>query len=198
MPSERTSEERRWEKALRSGAFGVWDLNPVMEMVHYSPRWKEHLGFPMVQAADSTAFWRCRVHPEDLQPMMKALRAHLDGFTATYEMRFRLRSNGSGYRTMLSQGRVIERDHRGDPTRMLGTMVDLTDRPATPPPGLLADDPALLAPAGAQVPFHRLLGISPPLCSAGPDAGSELRDRLLGQVDDLLDQALRRAVMGKA
>ena len=72
------------------------------------------------------------VHPDDFQAMLRALRAHLDGFAPHYEMQFRLRGNGFGYRTVLSRGRVVARDHRGDATRMVGTMIDLTGRPLAP------------------------------------------------------------------
>ena len=60
--------------------------------------------------------------------MLDALRTHLDGHSSSYEMRFRLRSTGSGYRTVLSRGRIVARDQRGHPTRMVGTMVDLNLR----------------------------------------------------------------------
>lgn len=123
------SEEARWGKAIAMGRFGVWDLAPQREEVRYSTLWKARMGFPGEHAPDSTAFWRCRVHPDDLAAMLDTLRAHLDGSTPTYECRFRLRSNGSGYRSVLSRGRVVERDRRGDALRMVGTMIDQTERP---------------------------------------------------------------------
>lgn len=196
-------QERRWQAAIEQGDIGVWDLNPAVESVHYSPHWKERFGFPAVNDADSTSFWRCRVHPDDLEPMMQALRAHFDGYCATYEMSFRLRSNGSGYRTVLSRGRAVQRDHRGNATRMVGTMLDLTSRPISPAPQCLAD---LAVPALTErgtVPFHALLGVCHPaanrqLVTAGCAAarGQVLaaeRDGLLAQVEDLLDEAIGRA-----
>jgi len=189
----RHDEVRCWRTAIERGAFGVWDLKPPLELVHYSPRWKEHLGFPHPEQPDSTAFWRCRVHPEDLEPMMMALRAHFDGFTERYEHRFRLRSNGSGYRTVLSRGRVVQRDHRGDVVRMLGTMVDLTERPVTP-----FDDRFLgenLSPAALGcTPFHALLGV--PATDAAPYDPMYDDDaaQLLDLVAEILDQSFRQAM----
>lgn len=200
--SEATPEEQRWRRALESGTFGVWDLDPRREMVHYSPEWKVRLGFPRVHAPDSTGFWRCRVHPEDFEPMLGALRSHVEGDSATYEMRFRLRSNGSGYRTMLSRGRVVARDDRGHATRLVGTMVDLTDRPAYAAPyGLAAEDPRQTVEVAPE-PFHALLGVGRPLAAAQgglaretftavPSATADEARRLVGLVDDLLDRALR-------
>lgn len=137
--------ERCWRVAMAKGDLGVWDLAPQLDRVRYSTPWTRRLGFPDGHAAESTTFWRCRVHPDDLAPMLGTIRRHFDGDLPTYECRFRLRSNGSGYRTVLSRGRVVERDDRAQPVRMLGTMIDLTPRAPRPRRAGLPD-------AGAVVP----------------------------------------------
>ncbi len=172
--------------------FGVWDLDLRLERVHYSPQWKARLGFPRIGAADSTAFWRCRVHPDDLEPMLQAFRNHLDGFSSTYEMQFRLRGNGSGYRTMRSRGRVIARDGSGNATRMVGTMVDLTGRAACAANyGLAAEWPET-AERSPRLPFHAVLR------AAGDRHGSQAevvsentlgRPQMADLVGDVLDTA---------
>lgn len=192
----RTVEEERWRRAIEQGVFGVWDLDPRLELVHYSPQWKSRLGFPSVQAADPTGFWRCRVHPEDAAPMLHALRSHVEGHASSYAVRFRLRSNGSGYRQVLSRGRVVARDAQGRATRMVGTMVDLTDRPAVAAAhGLPADDPWRDEPP-TRLPFHAALGVGHGLVaddslSAQAAAGAAAAPRLVDLVDDLLALALR-------
>lgn len=77
--------EQRWGMALQSAGFGVWDLDPRREQVHYSPEWKSLLGYGDSNEPDSTATWRGRVHPDDLQPMTEALFAHLEGRHPVYE-----------------------------------------------------------------------------------------------------------------
>lgn len=176
--SDRTPEERRWATSIENARFGVWDLDPRLEIVHYSPQWKARLGFPRIDAPDTCAFWRCRVHPDDFDPMLGSLRSHLDGFTPTYEMRFRLRSNGSGYRSMLSRGRVVARDPLGNATRMVGTMVDLTGWASSAANYGLATELPVQARELHRLPFHAALG------------GAPERHRLVERVDDLLDVAL--------
>ncbi len=184
-----TPDHQRWLQALDAGRFGAWDLDPRLELVHYSPKWKAHLGFPRLAAADSTSFWRCRVHPTDVDAMMRSLRAHLDGGADHYSACFRLRSNGSGYRTMVSRGRVVERDASGAALRMVGTMVDLTPRPAANAGhGLAAEDPHAEAaqPAHGRAPLHLALGL-------GLGAAVAESMGLIDRVADLLDLALRDA-----
>ena len=55
-----TSEEQRWRLALETAGFGIWDLSPQIELVHYTPQWKARLGLPALDLPDSTSFWRAR------------------------------------------------------------------------------------------------------------------------------------------
>lgn len=192
-------EEQLWLAAIEDGRLGTWDLDPRLEVVHYAPQWKSRLGFPRIHDCDSTGFWRCRVHPQDFDAMLRSLRLHIDGSLPTYEARFRLRSNGSGYRHVLSRGRVVARDASGAATRMVGTMVDLTDRPPVAAVhGLATEDPTQWV-ERPRVPFHALLGVSA-RPDSGPDGGwtspsglAAERHRLVDQVHDLLQRACRDA-----
>ncbi|MDO9073027.1 MAG: PAS domain-containing sensor histidine kinase [Rubrivivax sp.] len=129
MQQDLKALEERWGLALQSAAFGVWDLDPRAHQVQYSPEWKAMLGYgdlPAEVTAD-TDFWRSRVHPDDLQPMLAALHAHLTGSAAGYAVEFRLRAADGSWRWVLSRGRVVERDVDGEPLRVVGTLTDLTE-----------------------------------------------------------------------
>ncbi len=128
MQNDLKALEQRWGLALQSASFGVWDLDPVAHQVHYSPEWKVMLGYGGDDAPDSTAVWRSRVHPDDLEPMKAALDAHLQGRTPAYSAEFRLRSAAGDYRWVLSRGRVVQRNAAGQALRMVGTLSDQTDR----------------------------------------------------------------------
>jgi hypothetical protein len=176
----------RWRQAVEAGDLGLWDLRPELETVHYSPQWKQRLGFPEPHRADSTHFWRCRVHPEDFEPMLTAMREHAVGALPGYEARFRLRSNGSGYRLMLSRGRIVNRDAEGRVLRMVGTMLDLTERAPSPRGGLPDGPRGSMEGAELVLPFHRLLADS-------SDARvTAERDRVLALVGDLLQESLKQ------
>lgn len=173
-----------WRQAIEAGEMGLWDLRAELETVHYSPAWKQRLGFPEPLRADSTHFWRCRVHPSDLAPMLAAMREHARGATAGYEAKFRLRSNGSGYRLMHSRGRVIERGAHGQALRMVGTMLDLTERAPSPQGGLPDGARGAMEGAPLALPFHLLLA------DAVDAKTARERDRVLGLVGDLLQETL--------
>lgn len=177
----------RWREKIEAGDLGLWDLRLELETVHYSPQWKQRLGFPDPHRADSTHFWRCRVHPADLQAMMTEMRAHAQGAQPSYEARFRLRSNGSGYRLMHSRGRIIERGADGRALRMIGTMLDLTDRAPTPQGGLADGPRGPMLGASLALPFHLLLADP---AEANAERIAQERDRVLGLVDDLMQATM--------
>ena len=128
VQAELGSLERRWGLAVQTARFGVWDLDPVARLVHYSPEWKGMLGYEAVDTPDATATWRGRVHPDDLGAMLASLSAQLEGRSEAYEAEFRVRAADGRYRWVLSRGRVVERDAAGAALRMVGTMTDVTDR----------------------------------------------------------------------
>ena len=196
-------QSRRWLSSVENGLIGVWDLDPRVEIVHYSPQWKARLGFAEIDSADNTWSWRCRVHPDDLDRMADSLQSHLDGNALTYEAQFRLRINGSGYRTVISRGRVVSRDEQGNASQVVGTMVDLTGRPrASAMRGLAAEGPSRRIHL-QRLPFHVILGAAQPsagidcsvvgLCTESQSANATESRRLTGMVDDLLETALREA-----
>jgi hypothetical protein len=183
----------RLREAADAGELGLWDLRPELETVHYSPQWKVRLGFPDPYSADSTHFWRCRVHPEDLQGMLTAMRAHIRGAEPSYEATFRLRSNGSGYRTLHSRGRVFEWSADGRATRMIGMTLDLTERPCTPRGGLADGPRGAMAGSPLGVPFHLLLGAQRAGEATGTVAAAAAvaeRKRVLELMDDLVHATL--------
>lgn len=183
----------RLREAVDAGELGLWDLRPELETVHYSPQWKLRLGFPEPHSADGTYFWRCRVHPDDLEDMLTAMRAHACGTEPRYESKFRLRSNGSGYRVVHSWGRIIERRADGHATRMIGTMLDLTPRPCTPRAGLPDGPRCAVTGSALGLAFHELLSVGQPADATDTvlaAAAAAERERVLDLMDDVVRATL--------
>ena len=193
--------ELRWRRAIEAGELGVWDLRPELETVHHSPQWKQRLGFPEPHNADSTHFWRCRVHPDDIEGMLDQMHAHVLGHQPDYEATFRLRSNGSGYRLLHSRGRVIERSPEGRALRMVGTMIDLTARPSTPQVGLAEGPRGSMEGLPLALPFHLLLAEEQAGSGWADSLRSELateRQRVLPLVEDMLRASVEQLEPARA
>lgn len=122
----RESEER-YTLAVRGADDGLWEWDLGSERVYYSPRWKSMLGFTEDEIGDSVEEWRSRIHPDDLEPSLAALQAHLDGATARFENDHRLRHKNGRYRWVLARGATL-RSAVGKPYRLVGLNTDITAR----------------------------------------------------------------------
>jgi diguanylate cyclase (GGDEF)-like protein/PAS domain S-box-containing protein len=124
----RLSQER-YALAVDGSNDGIWDRDFVTDAVYFSPRWKALLGYEDHEIANSIGEWQSRVHPDDVPGLREALAAHIDGASPVFASEHRMRHRDGDYRWFLTRGVAI-RDADGQPTRMAGSMSDITTRKA--------------------------------------------------------------------
>jgi len=114
----------RLDIALEAGSVGTWDRDLRTGVVHWDERNAAVFGMDGVATLTSDELMR-RIHPDDHGPLREAMLSALAGRGEfTVEIRV-LRPDGRE-RWTVSRGRVV-RDPRGEPVRLLGTTVDVTD-----------------------------------------------------------------------
>ncbi|NJS11093.1 MAG: PAS domain-containing protein [Microcoleus sp. CSU_2_2] len=123
----RISEERFY-LAFEGCAMGLWDWNVKTEEVYFSSRWKTMLGYEVEDVENCFQSWERLVNPEDLPSAQAAIQAHFQGQTPIYEVEFRMLTKSGEWKWILAQGKVMERDASGNPVRMTGTHIDISDR----------------------------------------------------------------------
>jgi len=120
------ASEERYALAVQGSNDGIWDLNLATEEAYHSPRWKSILGYEGDEITENFKEWESRIHPDDYQMVMDALKAYLKGHTPTFEVEHRLQHKDGGYRWILSRG-VCLRDFQGRAYRMAGSITDITE-----------------------------------------------------------------------
>jgi len=123
----RISEER-WRLVVTSNNDAVWDWDLVRRRVFRDQRYCEMLGLEPAQVSALPEEWSARVHSDDLPAANAALQQHLEGRTPFYQAEFRMRHREGHWMWMLDRGKVVARDDRGQPVRMVGTQTDVTAR----------------------------------------------------------------------
>ena len=121
----RQSEER-FKLAVQGSNDGIWDWDMRTGAVYFSPRYKELLGFGQDDSSLDFATLTARLHPEDRERAIEALRRHLAN-EAHYDVEYRMRTRTGEYRWYRARGRVL-RTPDGVPLRMSGSLTDATDR----------------------------------------------------------------------
>jgi diguanylate cyclase (GGDEF)-like protein/PAS domain S-box-containing protein len=122
----RESEER-YALAVKGANDGIWDWDLRTNQIHYSSRWKSMLGFQEDEVGGTTGEWFNRVHDEDAERLQLDIASHLKGVTAQFENEHRILHKDNAYRWVLTRG-IAVRGQDGTPTRMAGSMTDITDR----------------------------------------------------------------------
>src|SRR6185369_4347804 len=81
----------RLEMANRATQIGPWDWDLVTNEVEFSAEWKRQIGYEPHEIAGRYEEWESRLHPDDRERVLAAVRAYLAGERQDYDVEFRLR-----------------------------------------------------------------------------------------------------------
>ncbi len=120
----RASEERfRIAAETANDLVYEWDLK---QSVQWPGKIDALLGYGPGEFPRTLDGWMASLHPEDLDRVMGAIQAHLEG-GAPCSVEFRLRRKDGSYRWCSARGAAARRPD-GKATRMIGWMSDITGR----------------------------------------------------------------------
>jgi diguanylate cyclase (GGDEF)-like protein/PAS domain S-box-containing protein len=121
--------EERYSLAVRAANDGIWDWDVGTGRIYFSPRWHAILGRAGGAdfADEDPAAWFDLVHSGDVLRLRGAIEAHLDGRTPHLQSEHRMRHADGTWRWVMTRGLAI-RGVDGRPTRMAGSLSDITDR----------------------------------------------------------------------
>ncbi len=123
----RESQERL-ELALKGADLGLWDYNLQTGEAFINERRAEMVGYSVEELGPHISSWGKLVHHDDVDRVLNAFSAHVDGRTPFYESEHRLRHRSGEYIWALARGKVMAWDKHGYPVRIVGTTRDITDR----------------------------------------------------------------------
>ncbi|MFZ4766587.1 MAG: PAS domain-containing protein, partial [Roseimicrobium sp.] len=118
--------EERFAIAVSGSNDGIWDWNVVTGDVYYSPRFKELLGYEDDEFSNQFTEWEACLHPDDREPTLVAIRAHLHE-NVPYDVEYRLLCKTGAWRWFRAKGKAL-RNAQGVAYRMAGSITDISDR----------------------------------------------------------------------
>lgn len=124
----RTAEER-FTLAARATSDGLWDWDLPVNRIVFSPRWKSILGYADSEIPNTPNAWMDRVHPEDVEPLRRALATLSEPDRDTVDIEYRVRHRDNSYRWVSTRG-IAVRNASGLTHRLVGSMTDITPHKA--------------------------------------------------------------------
>jgi PAS domain S-box-containing protein len=122
----RASEER-FRLVSRATNDAVWDLDLATGSVWWSDSVRTLFGFAADEVGRDPTWWSDRVHPDDRERVLGTSQAALDQGEASWSAEFRFRRGDDSYARVVDRAYIL-RGPDGTAVRMLGSMMDVTER----------------------------------------------------------------------
>ncbi|HEX5970430.1 MAG TPA: PAS domain S-box protein [Gemmatimonadaceae bacterium] len=122
----RCSEER-YDLVARATSDIVWDWNVVTGVLTWNKALQRTCRYRQEQIGSTMEWWYSRIHPADRERVVTGTHAVLNGAVEFWSDEYRFARGDGTYATVLARGHVV-RNNRGEAMRMIGSMVDITER----------------------------------------------------------------------
>jgi len=113
-----------------TGNLGHWYWDTLTNSVTFNPLKVTALGYDREEIPEQVdyQFFADRLHPEDYERVMEAMRSHLHGKAEVYEAEYRIRTKDGNYRWYYDRGKITQSDGEGKPLFLAGIVFDVTER----------------------------------------------------------------------
>ncbi len=132
MEAERQAAAALRESELRYRLVGeaandvIWDWDLTTNNVVWNGGLQRAFGYTPEQLAPQATWWVERIHPDDRDRVTHEIFAVIKGDTETWTGEYRFRRADGSFVPVFDRGRLVRED--GRPIRMVGSMIDLTER----------------------------------------------------------------------
>lgn len=122
----RESEER-FEIVARATNDAIWDWDLVTNVVWRNEGCQTLFGYTAEEIIAHISWWYEFIHPEDKERVIYGIHAVIDRGEAFWSDEYRFRRGDATYSYIIDRAYVVH-DHNGKPVRMIGGMMDISDR----------------------------------------------------------------------
>lgn len=129
MKDEMEELKERLDLAIKGNGDGLWDWDIKSDVIYYSDRAKELLGY---KNSDTIGIkhedFMSLTNVEDRDRMDENLRGHFSGNSDFYSCEYRIKTKEGIDKWLLSRGKVVRRGNDNEPLRMVGTFTDINEK----------------------------------------------------------------------
>ncbi len=144
--------EERYRLVAQATNDAIWDWNFATGHVTWNEALAVSYGHALADVRPNGDWWLDHIHPDDRGRIDAGIHAAIDGVAASWSDEYRFRRADGSYATVLDRGHVI-RDDAGRPLRMIGAMLDMSERQAGRAALAMSEERLRLATQAAEVGF---------------------------------------------
>lgn len=126
MNQELRRSEERFELVARATTDAVYEWDIASGLTRWNHGMRTLFGYP-VDAQQAHNWWRERVHPEDRQRTVQSVLEALRQREQFWQCEYRYQRLDGSYAHVLDRGYILY-DEAQQPARMVGAMIDITER----------------------------------------------------------------------
>lgn len=119
--------EERYRLVTRATNDAIWDWDLVRDHVLWNEALATAYGYDLARVERTGAWWLDKIHPEDRARTEEDIRSTISGTKNEWSHEYRFRRADGTYADVLDRGYMV-RGSRGEPVRMIGAMLDLSER----------------------------------------------------------------------
>lgn len=105
----------------------VWDWDLMTDGLWWNENLQTLFDYKPKEIGPGVDWWADRLHPEDRDRVLSSVNAAIEGGEQFWVGEYRFRRGGGAYASVFDRGYIV-RDTAGVPVRMIGAIMDITER----------------------------------------------------------------------
>ena len=119
--------KERFELVTRATSDAIWDWTLETDELWWNEGFEKLFGYSGEIVGTDVNSWKRRLHPEDYDRVVADLHRHIESGKNNWSDEYRFKRHDGSYAYVIDRGYVVH-DSQGKPLRMLGSMMDVSDR----------------------------------------------------------------------
>ncbi len=119
--------EQRFQLTVLATNDAIWDWDLIANTMWHSEGMSRLFGYASDQVGVESAWWFERIHADDRPGVLERLRRAFEGRDESWSAEYRRRRADGAFAHVLDRGHIV-RDAYGEPVRMVGAVMDVTER----------------------------------------------------------------------
>lgn len=114
-----------YKLAIEASDEAIWDLNLSNGIMNFSENYFKMLGYEKNEMKNSINTLLNLVHSSDREKVLTYLSKGFGSSSKSKDLKFRMKTKSLDYKWIFAKGKVIERDERDLPKRIVGIQIDI-------------------------------------------------------------------------